>query len=205
MLLLKLLRKKSKVNWFLISGWLILSLGLIILIKTFFPVISQEVKYSAAQLRLTAAQAEITPLDKNFGIVIPKINANARIIPNIDPYNSQIYQSALTKGVAHAKGTVFPGRNGNSFIFSHSSTNFYEAIRYNSAFYLLNKLEIGDEIYTYVNDQKFIYKVIGKELVNPDNVSFLNAKAETKTLTLMTCWPAGTTLKRLIVTATAVW
>jgi len=49
--------------------------------------------------------------------------------------------------------------------------------------------------------QKLIFKVTAKKLVDPQNVSFSEAKANGKILTLMTCWPAGTTLKRLIVTA----
>ncbi len=141
----------------------------------------------------------IKPINDVFGIVIPKIRANAAIIPNVDPYDSSAYQRALTKGVAHAKGSVFPGQVGNVFIFSHSSVNFFEALRYNSIFYLLDKLEVDDLIYVYFNKEQFIYRVTEKKLITPDQVYYLAEKTNDRLITLMTCWPPGTTFKRLII------
>lgn len=181
--------------------------GFLLFFLIFFPVISDEVRYrvnpsKAKTAALAPGPESIVPADENFGIVIPKIHANAKIIPNVDPYNAKDYQLALTRGVAHAKGTVFPGRMGNSFLFSHSSVNFYEAARYNSVFYLLNKLEPGDEIDVFVNKEKFVYKVTEKKLVDATAVEYLTGKTDKKMLTLMTCWPPGTTFKRLLIIAT---
>ena len=165
----------------------------------FFPVAKVEIGYSLNKPKVNINQ--ITPIDKDFGIVIPKIGANSKIIPNVDPFNSGIYQTALTKGVAQAKGTVTPDRIGNMFLFSHSSANILEASRYNSVFYLLSKLETNDEIYIYYKNVKYKYVVSDKKIVDAKDVSYLNPKAKTKQLTLMTCWPAGTTLKRLLIIA----
>jgi sortase A len=175
-----------------------LGLGVAILVFTFWPVALNEAKYEFQQIR---PAAEIQPVDTQFGIVIPKIGANSKVIANVDPFDSQIYQRALTQGVAHAKGTVFPGQTGNSFLFSHSSVNFYEASQYNSVFYLLNKMEPGDLIYVYVNEEKLEYEVTDKGNYAPTAIDFLKNYGEGKTLTLMTCWPPGTTFKRLIITA----
>lgn len=176
--------------------------GIGILTLTFFPVIKEEVKYNLQRPNLlSSSYQELAPIDADFGLVIPKIGANAKIIPNVDPYDSKIYQQALTRGVAHAKGTVFPGETGNSFIFSHSSANFYEASRYNSVFYLLNKLEKDDEIDVFVKHTKLVFKVTAKRLVASQDVSYLDAQASEPTLTLMTCWPPGTNLKRLLIIA----
>jgi sortase A len=187
-------------RWFLISGTVLITTGLILFILTFLPVINIEVRYDAA--RLTSKQENQTqkPVNSRFGIVIPKIGANAAIIP-VDPYDSRAYQQALTKGVAHAKGSVFPGRVGNMFLFSHSSVNFYEAMRFNSVFYLLNKLSDGDQIDIYFETNKFTYTVFDSTIVDPTNISYLMEKTNDKLLTLMTCWPPGTTFKRLIVRA----
>ncbi|KXK09401.1 MAG: Sortase family protein [Microgenomates bacterium OLB23] len=132
-----------------------------------------------------------------------KIAANAKVLKNIDPINPTVYQRALTKGVAHAKGTVLPGEGGNMFLFAHSSDNFYNANRYNSVFYLLNKLEPGDEIYIYYEGVKYTYTTTKKKIVNPEQVSYLRGKGTQEKLILMTCWPAGTTLKRLVIEAEA--
>ncbi|KXK08751.1 MAG: hypothetical protein UZ21_OP11001000302 [Microgenomates bacterium OLB22] len=57
----------------------------------------------------------IRPVDTDFGIVIPKINANARIVADVDPAQKKVYLDALEHGVAHAKGTALPGENGHIF------------------------------------------------------------------------------------------
>jgi LPXTG-site transpeptidase (sortase) family protein len=175
------------------------------------PVIFHELSYqfrSTKPVRVDLTQSAtnkmadiLVPKDKNSGIVIPKIRANASVVLNVDPYNAKIYQQALTKGVAHAKGTAYPGEVGNVFIFSHSSQDFLTANRYNSIFYLLTKLEKGDDIYLFYQGVPYVYSVTGHVIVKPDAVSFLTRKTTQKELTLMTCWPPGTTLERYIVKA----
>jgi sortase A len=172
-----------------------------LLLATFWPVILEELGYGAKQI-LAQPIREIEPVDTEFGIIIPKLGANAKVIANVDPFNSRAYQSALTRGVAHAKGTGVPGNAGNIFLFSHSSVNFYEATRYNSIFYLLTKLESGDEIVLYYEGEKYTYTVRSKRTVPATSVQYLKAMGEDReTLTLMTCWPPGTTFKRLLVIA----
>lgn len=144
-------------------------------------------------------RVRIYPVDEQFGIVIPKIRANSKVIANVDPFNEKEYQLALTQGVAHAKNTSVPSQDGNIFIFSHSSVNFYEALRYNSVFYLLSKLEKGDDIYLFYEGKKYKYKVSSKITTFSDDLSYLIQKTYQKRVTLMTCWPPGTTLERLIV------
>ncbi len=189
---------QNKTSLILIAaGSLILLTGLIILWLTFFPVINEEVKYTIA--KPTKLINQIKPVNEDFGIIIPKIGANAKVLANIDPFNEAEYQSALTRGVAHAKGSVFPGQIGNVFIFAHSAGNFYDANRYNAIFYLLSKLEKKDEIYLIYQGKKYRYQVTEKKLVDASAISFISAPTDKKTVTLMTCWPPGTTLKRLIV------
>lgn len=175
--------------------------GLVLFFLSFYPILWQEAKYAVLPKR-----QEIKPVDKEFGIVIPKISANAKVIDKVDPYDQNEYQLALTKGVAHAKGTAYPGHTGNTFIFAHSSVDWYIANRYNSVFYLLHKLEKGDKIEMYYKKKKYVYVVTEKKLVESSDVSYLNpnfslATNHSSLLTLMTCWPPGTTYKRLIVQA----
>ncbi len=196
-------RKKKKVRiigrisriLFWVAGLTCLA-GITILLLTFGPLATQELRYTAH-----AVPKEIVPIDKNFGIVIPRLGANARIIANVDPYDSKAYQYALTKGVAHARGTSVPGAMGNIFLFAHSSENFYDALRYNSVFYLLPKLTAGDKILLYYHGVKFTYTVTGKKFVSSKDVSYLQGESLKSTLTLMTCWPPGTTNQRLLVFA----
>jgi len=65
----------------------------------------------------------------------------------------------------------------------------------------LGKLTDGDEIYIYYNNQKYTYKVVDKKVVDPSAVFYLGKNGRGNTLTLQTCYPPGTTLKRLVVIA----
>jgi LPXTG-site transpeptidase (sortase) family protein len=94
-----------------------------------------------------------------------------------------------------------PGEGGNIFIFAHSSTDILIAARYNSVFYLLHHLESGDLIKLWYQDHEYLYSVTDKLYVSPQDTKYLTATPATETLTLMTCWPPGTSLKRLIVIA----
>lgn len=179
-------------------GILAIIIAFAILATTFKPVLSSEVNFLVSG---PAKNDTFIPIDEQFGIVIPKIRANSKVIQDVDPYSEKAYQWALTKGVAHAKGTSLPGEVGNMFIFSHSSASFYEATKYNSIFYLLSKLEKEDEVFIYYLGQKFIYKVTDKVTVDPNNTSYLTRETDKRMLTLMTCWPPGTTFKRLIIIA----
>jgi len=204
----KIRRFKSVGYYFVFFGVILICLGFLIFILTFFPIIKEEIKYAVRlnPINLGSTRGsiptEIKPVDSEFGIIIPKILANARVVDNVDPYNSKEYQWALTKGVAHARGTSYPGRVGNIFIFAHSSSNWFTANQYNSVFYLVSKLEKGDEIDLYFKKQKYVYEVIEKKIVEAGAVQYLsNTAGNTSILTLMTCWPAGTSLKRLIIQA----
>ncbi len=180
-------------------GLSLVAVSLISLFLIYFSIFRLEVEYQT--LGPGKVSTEIKPKDLEFGIVIPKIRANAKVVPNIDPFNSSTYQFALTKGVAHAKGSSFPDSDGNVFLFSHSSVNFYEALKYNSIFYLLDKLEKGDQIQIYYKNKEHKYNVYDKKLVDPRDISYLTKNSSNKTLTLMTCWPPGTTFQRLLIIA----
>ncbi len=147
-------------------------------------------------------QVEIMrPEDPSFSIVIPKIGANARVLSNIDASDEKAYLAALKNGVAHTLGTAFPGEGGHIFLFAHSTDYFWNVGTYNAVFYLIDKLEVGDEINLFYHNQRVVYHVIGKRIVEPSQVEYLTRKTNKEFLTLQTCWPAGTTLRRLLVFA----
>lgn len=201
MLQLKLLKPKkpqtSLTSFLFILSFVLAVASFAILWLIYQPIVTQEIKYAV----LKPKSESIKPNSYEFGIVIPKINVNAPVIKNIDSYQANVYQEALSRGVAHAKGTSLPGEVGNIFIFAHSSGNFYQASRYNSIFYLLHKLKSQDKIIIYFKNSQFTYKVINLEYVEPERIDYLSRYKDNEALTLMTCWPPGTTSKRLIVNA----
>lgn len=205
-------KTKRIITLLALSGILSLLLASVILILTFLPVIQEELKYflnkpdSNVIVTLSASdnnKKSIEPIDPEYSIVIPKIGANAPVISNVDPSNPNIYQYALTKGIAHARGTSFPGSGGNIFLFAHSAGDFYEANKYNAIFYLLYKLKPQDDIYVFYKGSKYRYFVTQTNIVNDSEIQYLKPSSGNglEQLTLMTCWPPGTTLKRLVITA----
>lgn len=189
---------------FYLIGFLLLFFVSFILIKIYFPSAKAEIVYQLT--KSTPPKSEIKPVNTDFSIVIPKIRVNANVVKNVDPFDSRIYQKALTEGVAHAKGSGLPGFPGNIFIFAHSAINWYQASQYNSIFYLTSKLEPGDEIFIYYKGSKYRYSVTEKKIVAASEINYLsdsqNATTQsTSSLTLMTCWPPGTDLNRLIILA----
>jgi sortase A len=201
------------------TGIVLVFVSLAIFIFIFAPVLKEEIKYmgrtatnlsqdevvyedeydEASKLAEEFFGEKTIPADENFSIIVPKIRANAKVIENVDPYNSAEYQLKLTEGVAHARGTSLPGEPGNTFLFAHSSDNFYNANRYNSVFYLLNKMDYDDVFYLIKDKTMYEYSVTEKSVVEPDQVQYLTDKSLDQKATLMTCWPPGTTLKRLIL------
>ncbi len=143
----------------------------------------------------------LIPVDPNFSIIIPKIGANARVIPNVDTANQDVYLNALKQGVAHAEGTAFPGGRNNIYLFAHSTDSFWNVGRYNAIFYLLKELERGDEIDVFFQRIRHKYRVVDKKIVSPSDVQYLTDQTNFEQLTLQTCWPPGTTLERLMVLA----
>lgn len=153
---------------------------------------------------VTSSENQIVPVSTDFGIVIEKINANAKIIPNVDAGNEKQYVTALTEGVAQALGSTPPGQPGNLYLFSHSVDAPWNIIRFNAIFYLLRELDKGDKVVIFYKEKRYDYIVFDKTVVLPNDISFLTNKYDAPVLTLQTCDPPGTLLNRLIVRAKLV-
>jgi len=209
-----ILKKKNSTNgafraFLSIFGTLLIVCALVLLYLTVGSAVTQEVRYTAKTTLRTLtgnnlSYKDLEPSNEDFSIVIPKIEAVAPVFQNVDPFNSGEYLSVLRRGVAHAKGTPFPGQAGNTYIFAHSTDAFYNVGSYNAVFFLLGKLETGDEIYVYFKGKKHIYSVEEVKVVPPEALRYLGDLGLGKSLTLQTCYPPGTTLKRLVVVAKEV-
>lgn len=145
----------------------------------------------------------LIPVDTNFSIVIPKIGINTKIFPNVDSSSEADFLPILQKGIAHARGSIFPGMKGNIYLFAHSTDNFWNVGRYNSQFYLLKDMTAGDEVSIFFENIRHNYIVVDSRVIEALDTSYLinsqNKKEES--LIMQTCWPPGTTWKRLIVIA----
>lgn len=130
-------------------------------------------------------------------ISIPKIGVTAPMILNV---GNDIYLDRLTQGVIQFAQTALPGQIGNMVVVGHSSNFPWIHSDYNTVFALVDKLAVGDQIIVPYQSQQYIYEVTGHQIVSPNDLAVLK-KTDTPTLTLLTCYPVGTTRSRYIVLA----
>lgn len=145
--------------------------------------------------------------DTKYSIYIPRIDARSTIVPNIDPADELAYDEALLRGVVHAQGSSSPDQEGGTYLFAHSTNAPWNIAKYNAVFYLLRELDPvnKDEVFVFYNDKVYKYQVSEKYTVDATDISWLTqAKAGPKRLILQTCWPPGTSWKRIILIAEPV-
>lgn len=206
-------KKPNKVNLLFIASNTLLIITLIIIAGIFGPVLAEEGKYQVRLLAESLSGKNIrgwvlpdwsvelvsTEVIEQNGIVIPKLFIQERIIPNIDSTDKVDYLPALREGIAHAAGTGLPGSGQLGYYFAHSSGASSALSRGKAVFYLLGKLDLGDEVQIYQDGQKYTYEVVHKTITEPDDLSFLDQEGDK--IVLQTCWPVGTSKNRLIITA----
>jgi sortase A len=130
-------------------------------------------------------KAEIKPASDGLTrLSIPKINLTAVVVEGVS-------RKQLLLGPGHLKNTPAPGTAGNAVISAHRDT-FFRHI------YELNK---GDVITVERNGASYNYKVTGKKITDPSDVSVLK-QTDDPQLTLITCYPTyyvGPAPERLVV------
>ena len=139
-------------------------------------------------------------------LIIPKINVDVPVVYGVgNDYNSQM--KAMEKGVAHFAipgANSVPGQVGNTVLSGHSSNDWLDKGDYKFIFAQLSKLKKGDVFYANYKGKRYTYEVTKKEEVKPTEVSALVYDTDKPVMTLITCTPLGTALRRLLVTAEQV-
>jgi LPXTG-site transpeptidase (sortase) family protein len=138
-------------------------------------------------------------------IKIPAIGVDAPIIWVHDTKEKEILNK-LEKGVIHYPGTPIPSMRGNSYITGHSSYYSWSKSKFKEVLKGINKLKVGDEIiFTFKlasgKSTDIIYRVTKAGIVVLPDDERLFEDYEGRELTLVTCWPIGTNLKRMMVKA----
>lgn len=159
------------------------------------PIIDQVVQKQESPEKLLS----VVPVNS---IYIDKINVKAPIIFDV-ANNETAVRKGLEDGVIQIKNTAHPGEQGNVFITGHSSNYFWDKGNYKQIFALLNNLDTNDNIVVNYKDALYIYRVTAKKIVSPTDIGVLKQTAKSE-LTLMTCYPVGTNLRRLVIRAEQV-
>lgn len=134
-------------------------------------------------------------------IVIPKINVDVPVVYDETSYDENKIQKALERGVVHYGTTAMPGEIGNNVIVGHSSNDLFDSGGYKFAFVLIDRLNNGDIFMLNYQGKRYVYKVYNKAVIDPSDFSLINIETDKPVVTLITCTPPGTALKRLLVQA----
>jgi len=125
-------------------------------------------------------------------IFIPKLNLSAPIVLP-DSLGEEDINQALNQGVVS-----LTNKEKNSMVLiGHSSVYAWQKGPYGQVFAQLDKLSPSDEITIFLNGQSYLYQVKNLKVIQPNDLEI----SQEDSLILITCWPPGTTEKRLIVQA----
>jgi len=153
---------------------------------------------------------EVIPPDNR--IIIPRINKNVPLVKTDSKnYFTQDWDSLdqeilsdLKRGVVIYPSSAMPGKKGNTVVTGHSSYYAWDDGKYKDVFARLHEIILGDEIYIYYQQKKYFYEVEDIKVVNPEDIQVMHPKAGENILTVITCTPVGTNLRRLVITAKLV-
>lgn len=206
-------------------GKYLILISLFMVLWIFWPVIREELRFAFVQTDSGQAieklkNTDFTPQiviesekkdkpewlvpDEKYSIYIPKIAAKSRVVSGVDPWDKESYQLALKEGVAAARDLGVPGKLGTTYLFAHSVGTRADFARYNAVFYLLHKLEKQDQIELFYEGKLYKYAVVEKLIISPSDLSYFQPQELEERLVLQTCYPPGTTWRRLIVLARPV-
>jgi len=134
-------------------------------------------------------------------IFIPAIGVR---VPLLEPvYDSQeIIYATLNGGAVIYPDSADFGQYGNSVILGHSFNFPWLGNEYTQIFSHLDKLENGDLIRIVSNGEIFKYVITGSQTVSVKEANHIVAQSTgTNTLHLLSCWPVGSSLYRIVVSA----
>lgn len=216
---------KIRRRWPIVSLTLII-VGFVLLMNVFLPVFFYQLRRSHFY------QPIITPLSDSAVVLganflgtdytrpttwFPSAPKLASLSSKITHYNLSIPKLGIEKSIAHIggedlsqalihyPGTAFPGQLGNAVVFGHSVLpQFFNPQNYKTIFSTLPELEEDDEILVEFDGITYRYQVVEMVEVSPQDISVLGQQYDAEYLTLITCVPPGTYLRRLVVKAKLV-
>lgn len=140
-----------------------------------------------------AVNLKLATSTTTYTISIPKVG--------IENANVVVGGEDLTRSLIHFAGPL-PGNYGNPVIFGHSTLLwFYNPKDYKTIFSKLPELKINDVFSVTLDNITYRYKIYEMKIVTPDDLSVLDQDYNSANITLVTCVPPGTYLKRLVVRA----
>lgn len=216
------LRRKIFASFFLVSG-------LLLFLSVVFPIVQFQLEYSTKFNQILNPLSN--QFYNQNGSVLGDLNTDYTELSNWFVNDSEVVSSSspsslittyyvsipklkieqaavifgstdLKKSLIQYPKTALPGQFGSPVIFGHSVLpQFFNPKSYITIFSTLHKLNQGDEIYIDYDHIRYKYVVEEMYEVQPTDLSVLEQRFDGRYLTLVTCSPPGTYLRRLVIKA----
>jgi LPXTG-site transpeptidase (sortase) family protein len=167
---------------------IILTISLFIFVYPFFPGVEYFFNQSGLSYGEEKQITEKVLAETRNLLIIPKIGVEIPIVEGND-------SSALNKGAWLLPQSSLPDQKKNTALAAH---RFKYKPPSKETFYLLDKLEKGDDLLVFWGGKEYRYQVVSSIVVDPSNTEILREGSE-PLLTLITCTPLFTDKNRLIV------
>ncbi|MDZ7798152.1 MAG: sortase [Patescibacteria group bacterium] len=200
---------KNKLNYTILG---VIILGILFLFFYFYwPIVNERYVSPPAVLNIPNTntviiepEEKISPYDNLKKVIIPKLGQEAvLILPEKDFISDKndFVENNLDNGVVMYPNSIEDLKKENLALFGHSSS-IHPRAEYALVFVNLDKLALDDEIILMdKNDEQIKYKVNQEPKIIESDASEIVGKNQGEgIITLVTCWPPGTTQKRIYVT-----
>ena len=129
-----------------------------------------------------------------YTLTIPKLGVDHAVVRSD--------HTDLKQSLIQYPGTALPGNLGNTVIFGHSVLpQFFNPQNYLTIFSTLHTLRPGDTMEIAADGATYTYKIAEMYEAMPNDLTPLAQAYNSRSLTLITCTPPGTYLRRLIIKA----
>jgi sortase A len=151
---------------------------------------------------LLVASIEDLPISEDNMLVIPKLGLESPLVFDARSNQEADMQEALERGVVWydlPNANSRPGQLGNSVFLGHSSGDIFYGGQFKYIFSKLNRLNIGDTFYLTYSGKRYIYSIEKREVIWPSELDKLYIDDGSAWVTLITCDPPGSSVRRLVL------
>jgi sortase A len=163
------------------------------------PTVNESVDFTDSSTWFAGTQPDTTTSSRvnYYTVSVPSVGIKEAVV--------EINGTDLKKNPIQYPGTAIPGQFGNTVIFGHSTLpQLYHSSDPISIFTSLPQVKKGDEIIINYDGVTYRYVINHTAEVNPSQIEVLAQRYDKNELTLITCVPLGTYLRRFVARAELV-
>lgn len=157
-----------------------------------------------AEIAIVPAQPSTAPDAPMADIImIPEINITAPLVTAPPGTDAAKLKKMLDSGAVVYPDSAQFGAVGQTIVLGHSAPPGWPEIKHDTIFSRIAELSFGSKIVAVYNDKTYTYSAVENRIIEKGGDISKLAGAD-NVLVLVTCWPPGRDLKRMVVQADLV-